>query len=132
MQRRERTRKNRDKKYEMAKLALQAAPFDPDVWLNIGEVLHSTGEPTDATENTFFENAITYANLRPRYFFAYLAAKRSDFEDIQHDLGAGLLPKEALETVDDAVICPTCPTGSHKENDVCRGGIRPIFSQEFM
>jgi len=99
-------KRDRTDAIRLAKLALNAAPYDPDVWRNIALIYHSSNDPTDASENPFFENSMVFANHYPAYYFDYLSAKRADFLAIRKQLGAGQLSEQQIATVDEAVICP--------------------------
>ncbi|MEE9427050.1 MAG: hypothetical protein V3V25_02775 [Paracoccaceae bacterium] len=95
-----------DEDFKLAKLALNAAPYDADVWNNIALVSHSSTHPTNAEEIPYFENAMIFANYKPAYFFEYLTAKRADHAAIYEGANNTNLTGQQLASVDEAVTCP--------------------------
>ncbi len=97
---------DRSDEIALTKSVLKVAPFDPTYWSNIARFMHTTGDPTDPSENPYFANTITFSNHSPRYFFKYLEAKTQDLRAIEQRSDTDGLPSETMTAVDEAVTCP--------------------------
>ncbi len=95
-----------DENFELAKLALNAAPYDADVWNNIAMVSHGSTDPASAEEIPYFENSMIFANYKPAYFFEYLSAKRADYSALYGGKTPANLTEQQTASLDEAVTCP--------------------------